>query len=139
MTVGQKIKAIFDAMSGDEEFDALSNTEKWNKVQETWREATNNVILSAKGNAVPKITKSMKARRIESCFGKEGEDGCAFREFYDKGKYHYCNVCGCGGKSISKLDGKGYIPLDFPGLKCPLRRPGFANELVQKSESNIEE
>jgi hypothetical protein len=139
MTVEQKVKAIFEAMSGDEEYDELSNSEKWNKVQKTWIEATNNVILSAKGNAVPKITESMKARRLESCFGKENDEGCAFREFNDKGKYHYCNVCGCGGKSISKLDGKGYVPLDFPGLECPLRRLGFANELVQKSKEDIEE
>ena len=134
MSVEAKIREIFDNMTGYEEFDALSNSEKWNKVQHTWREATNNVILAAKGNAVSKITESMKARRVESCFGKDNEDGCAFKEFDNKGKYHYCNVCGCGGKSISKLDGKGCIPLDFPGLECPLRRSGFANELVQKSK-----
>lgn len=133
MSVEDKIKEIFENMTGKEEYDELSNSEKWDRVKEIWRKATNESIIYNKGNTlktIPKVTESMKARRVESCFGKDGIDSCAFREFDDRGKFNYCNVCGCGGKNIARLDGQGYIPLDYPELKCPLKKLGFANELV---------
>ena len=138
MTVEQKVRAVFASMTGDEEFDALSNNEKWKRVQPTWREATENVLLSRKGNAIPKVEEGVKNLRTQSCFGKEKDESCPFCEWSDRGKNHYCNVCGCGGKSISKIDGEGCVTLDFPDLECPLRKPGFANELVHTSRTNIE-
>jgi hypothetical protein len=135
MSVEDKITAIFGSMTGEEEFDALSNSEKWERVKDTWLEATNhgvvfNDVKTIKNTSIPKSTKSMKERRIESCFGKDGIDKCAFCELDKRNSYHYCNVCNCGGRHIARLDGKGYSNLDFPGLKCPLRKLGFANELV---------
>ena len=136
MSVADRIRAKFSGLTEEQKFDKLSPKKRWENVKGSWERATRFYeSMKSRGLLDNKIDEETKTLRMLSCHGDENHDPCEARAWSKKGKFHYCDYCGCGESRIARLDGQGYTKLDYPVLHCPLRRPGFSNELVQETSS----
>lgn len=66
-------------------------------------------------------------RRKRSCLGGQGDPPCPALVRTTSGSY--CGACSCGRWLLAKLDGEIAPKLGWKNLTCPLRRPGFSNEV----------
>lgn len=69
------------------------------------------------------VAEAVYEKRLSSC------RSCSKLDRSPDGQ-EYCGECDCGRWPVSRLDNK----LRFPGLECPLGRPGFANEGAKPPE-----
>lgn len=88
----------------------------WPDVRETWAMAESFLLALASRYTQPPVTPEEKAKRWASC------EVCECR--IQRDGHSYCGVCNCPHYTLSQLDGEPgkYTKLDFPGLKCPLKK-----------------
>lgn len=84
--------------------------------------------LSGRG-ATPEVV----AQRQLSCFGNPEAGISACSMVRGQAPKRYCGACGCGARKEAILDvspDTGHSKLEFVKLNCPLKRPGFSNEVT---------
>ena len=88
----------------------------WPDVRETWAMAESFLLTLASRYIQKPVTPEEKAKRLACC------EACECR--VERDGHSYCGVCNCPHYTLSQLDGEPgkYTKLDFPGLKCPLKK-----------------
>jgi hypothetical protein len=119
---------------------------KWLKALPSWKQAKAYALAKASKIAmsagiVEPVSPVVRSLRQLSCHGDLGGGvaPCPARSFSPKGKFHYCNDCGCGEREDARISAVGSekerpILLDedndkfsHPYLECPRQRAGFSN------------
>jgi hypothetical protein len=115
----------------EELLDAEDKKSRWARVKQSWQKAESfaKSIASAGLLQEKEVDPVTFEKRTVSCFGlsleqERVQDPCPSLVVGSDGG-HYCNDCGCGERSLAKLDKK----LTYPYLECPRRRDGFSNAL----------
>lgn len=141
--IAERNKARREQANGIKPSDETVSAKRgWFKVRKTWKDAVN--FAASMASTVVTIDPKTRSLRVLSCHGlddvgKQSQPPCVHRAYSARKRFHFCNACGCGDKSIARLSSVGsdadkptvsadeWSKLDYPYLACPIGAPGFSN------------
>ena len=117
-----------EVLEREEVKDVLHDGRMWEEVKGTWEQAAS-FLKSLGSAAVGRVSPSVRAQRVESCFGGVDKKPCPRLRASPSGAGYFCGACGCGDTPLARfsVEGSSFDKLDYPYLECPRRRAGFSN------------